>query len=273
MTIWTPSKKKTKARATSLPSEGWPPRIRGSVTPSKSEYRLPIEIVDPNGLTLEDAEFLDAMMEYEPHTNLRPGDLAYLTECPPYLRSKLRLEGRLVPLMWKVRFIVSAWAHELHNMAHAIPDRIVGVDHAFALVEESSLDPKRYNHAVIYAHAMPHGQWPDTSCWFPNRCFRKVVVRDPNHDWPVVLDEAKAPFLGYDTDRIMRPFVWQMAPDLYRDGENVGKPFAHEEAAIHTACLLGMEPLLLGDLSSGVDPYYVGSPRALDPDHDIFQGK
>ncbi len=275
MTIWTPSKKKTKAKSSILaPAEGWPPRVPGTVIPKRGEYRLPVEIVDPGGLTEDDAEFLDVMMEYEPETQLSTGDMAYLMECPPHVRSKLKLQDRKVPLMWKVRFIVSAWAFELHNMAHSIPDRLYGVDHAYSVVEsESCLDPKRYNNAVIYAHAMPHGLWPDTAFWFPNRCLKKVVVRDPNREWELVLDEAKAPFVGYDTDSFMRPFVWSIAPDLYGDGDNIGKPLQHEEAAIHTACILGMEDLLLGDLSEGVDPYYIGAPRVLDPEHDIFGGK
>jgi len=262
MTLWTP--KKTKVAK--IP--------QAAVDRSGSGYGLPVEILDWDSMTLEDEELLDALNEYQPNTNLKAGDLAYLQRCPPSLKDRLKLQGRLVPLVWKVRFVVSAWAFNLHNVAHSYPNKIVGIDHAVSLLEqEGSLRESQFDHPVIYAHAMPHGLWPDTAHWFPGASLRKVVVRDTNPEWPVVLDEAKAPFVGYDTDRILRPFVWKMAPDLYASGENLGQPLPSEEAAIHTACLLGMETMLLGDLSRGVDPYYVGNPHVVDPHHDLFGKK
>lgn len=253
---------------------------------SPTEYGLPINIVDPKGMTPDDDDLLRVMGEHQPKTKLKEGDLVYLTECPPALR--MRMKDRMIPLVWKVRFIVSSWTFELHQLAHSFPDRILGLDHAIHMIDShSTLAPNRYTRPVIYAHAMPHGKWPDTAYWFreyrmePNRygemqrntLLKKVAVRDPNVEWSQVLDEAQAPFMGYDLDEINRPYVLDMAPDLYGDGENLGRPLPHEEAAIHTACLLGMESLLLGELSDGVDPYYLGGPGLVDPEHDIFRGK
>jgi hypothetical protein len=235
------------------------PRAQGT-------YRLPVMLLGNE--TDEDLTFVKAMTYFEPHSNMREGDLAYLIKCPLPLRQQLQQQERLIPLIWKVRFVVSAWAFDLHKLAHTYPQRVAGVDHAIAMMADG-----RHHRAVIYAHAMPHGQWPDTACWFAENQLRKVSLREPVQEWPIILQEAKAPFIGYDTERIVRPFVFELAPDMYKSGENVGKPFEHEEATIHTACLLGMEPLLLGELSQGVDPRYIGDPRLWDPDHDILKGK
>lgn len=276
MSIWMPSapkKGKAKAKGKAKPSV---------LIPKRDEYRLPVQIVDPRGMTENDADFLEVMMEHQPRSSLKPGDVVLLRECPQGLR--LRMQPRMIPLLWKVRFVVSSWTFELHQLAHAYPDKIMGIDHAVSMVEATStVKPEHYTRPVVYAHAMPHGKWPDTAYWFreyfvkrvwdPNiedfrtkrvKALQKINVRDPAIDWPTVLDEAKAPFLGYDVDEIVRPYVFDMAPDLYKNGENIGKPLPHEEAAIHTACLLGFEAPLLGDLSTGVDPHFVGSPRLVD---------
>ena len=267
MTLWTPDRAiKTPVRKTKSKTKVYDPT-------REHEYRLPMHILSPQSFTEEDGEFLDAMREYDPATNLKPGDVVRILEVPPYLRNKLRFERRLVPVFWKVRFVVSAWAFELHNMAHALPTRFAGIDHAVNMMEvESKLEERHYQKPFVYAHAMPHGKWPDTAAWFPGRVLRKATVREANPGWDMVLDEAKAPFLGYDEEALLRPFVLPLAPDLYGDGENIGKPFNHEEATIHTMCLLGMEDFLLGDHANGVDPRFIESQTRpiIDPYHDIY---
>jgi hypothetical protein len=241
----------------------------------RGDYTLPLNIIDPSGLTPSDGEFIDLMLEHQPKTSLKEGDIVKLKEVPPYVRSRLNMQRRLIPVFWKVRFIVSAWAFEVHNLAHHYPDSVAGIDHAVAMLEsQGQLPEDRYTKAVVYAHAMPHGMWPDTAFWFPRRVLKKVTFREMNPGWPTVLDEAKAPFVGYDDEQIARPFIFDMAPDLYGDGENIGKPFEHEEETVHTMCLLGMEPFLLGDYADGVDPYYFSERKPLiDPEHDIFEKK
>lgn len=230
-------------------------------------YRLPVKILNSYGLTTVEEELVTAMEEHTPDTKFRPGDLAYLLHAPDYVRIKFET----VPRFWKVRFVVSQWAHELHQMAHADPERVMGVDHAVALLEaQGSLTERNYNRPWIYAHGYPHGRYPDTASWFPERALRRVMLRENNQEWETILDEAKAPFLGYED--MAAGFAFDLAPDLYAKGENLGRPFYHEEDTFHTACLLGMEEPMM----KPVDPYIVGSEfdkGPLDPDHDFLASR
>ena len=222
---------------------------------------LPVQILDPDSLTMADEEMLAAMAEYVPNTKFKPGDLAYLTEAPPYLRSM----RRLLPRVWQVRFIISKWAHELMQLSHAYSVR--GVDHAIALLDKQHFDPNKYDQPVLYVHGYPHGLYPDSAAWVPERILRRVTLREQNQAWNTILDEAKAPFVGYDCHHLAAPYIFDQAPDMYSNGENLGKPFSFEEATTHTAALLGMEEVLF----KPVDPFQINSKRAIDPEHDIFK--
>lgn len=232
---------------------------------------LPITIVDPNSLTIADEEMLLAMVEHPPKTDFRPGDLGYLTEAPPYLRNT----KKLIPRMWQVRFIISAWQYELMTLVQSQPT-VHGIDHAIALLEQQGFAPSKYRRPVLYCHAFPHGLYPDSAAWMPETVYRdgawrpllrKVVFREHNQQWQSILDEAKAPFVGYDGSNLMVPYIYDVAPDLYSDGENLGRPFSFEEATVHTAALLGMEEVLFRP----VDPYYINNDHVVDPAHDIFK--
>lgn len=225
---------------------------------------LPITIIDPRSLTLADEEMLVAMMEHAPQTTFKPGDLAYLTEVPPYVRNT----RRLVPRLWQVRFIISAWQHELMMLVQTEPG-LRGIDHAITKLDQHGFAPSKYRKPMLYCHAFPHGLYPDSAAWMPERVLRKITFRESNQEWPLILDEAKAPFVGYDTNKLLAPYTYDLAPDLYANGENLGRPFSFEEATVHTAALLGMEEVMFRP----VDPHYINREHVVDPAHDIFKGK
>jgi hypothetical protein len=224
-------------------------------------YELPITIVDPRSMTIADEEMVIAMQEHPPQSRFKAGDLAYLSEVPAYLRNT----RDLLPRVWQVRFVISTWAHEIMRLVHS-EEYLMGIDHAHALLERQRLNPASYEKAVIYAHGFPHGMYPDSAAWFPERVLRKVVLRDTNQQWVQILDEAKAPFHGYDGANLLAPYTFDLAPDLYSKGENLGRPFSFEEATVHTAAELGLEEVLFRP----VDPYYI-QKKAIDPQHDIFK--
>jgi hypothetical protein len=221
---------------------------------------LPIQIVDPNSLTLSDEELLVAMSEHPPATKFKAGDLAYLHEAPPYLRNT----RKLLPRMWQVRFIISQWQHELMTLVQT--QAVHGIDHAITLLDQQGFPEAKFRKPVLYCHAFPHGMYPDSAAWLPERVLRRVTFRESNQAWMTILDEAKAPFVGYDTTGMLAPYTYDLAPDLYSKGENLGRPFSFEEATVHTAALLGMEEVLCRP----VDPYYINNYR-VDPAHDIFK--
>lgn len=234
----------------------------------KKDYQLPVVILNDLGLTQEEGELLQAMQEYEPETDLRPGDLVYLKRCPPGLRMK----RATVPRFWKIRWVVSKFQYEAHALVHdpVIGGRISGIDHIVALMEsQPGYNESSNNRALVYAHAFPHGNYPDTASWFTETCFRKVTLHEHCQLWPHVLEEAKAPFYGINTEGLIANFSLDFAPDFYSDGEGVGAPFESEEATFHTAALLGMEELMMRP----VEPWSIGDPYDLDPEHDVFVGQ
>lgn len=227
-----------------------------------NDYKLPIQVIDH--LSPTDEELIVALDQFSPSTRFKPGDLAALHEIPPFLR--LRYDA--FPRFWKVRFVLSTWAHEMFKFYLERPGLIRGFDQAVAIMEANhhQVPISCYRTPMVYAHAYPHGQYPDSAAWLPERCLRKVQLREQNAEWPIILDEAKAPLVGYDLNVITTPFVFDLAPDNYKTGECLGRPFSHEEATFHTACLLGLEELMVRP--AGV--HEIGDPRSIDPDHDIY---
>lgn len=209
-----------------------------------------VKRLDPS-LRMEDEDLIQALDAYPPKTRFKPGDIASIIDAPEYLLAR----RRMLPRYWQIRFVVSAWAYELMRLRHNNQGiTIYGLDHAAALIEERrGLLPQRYARPIIYAHGFPHGAYPDTACWFAERCLRKLPLRGPTENWELILDEAKAPFLGYNGELLAAPFTFDIAPDLYSSGENLGSPFIFEETAFHTASLLGMEQRML----SAVDPRFI----------------
>lgn len=211
---------------------------------------LPIKIFEPDHITDVDEEILLAMTEHPPASKFSSGDLAYLK--PGYVRNP----DDPLPSLWQVRFVVSAWQHELMMLANSIPLR--GIDHAMAIMDRHRFERGSYEKPWLYCHGFPHGLYPDTAKWYPERALRRVTLRERNQEWETILDEAHAPFVGVDTSHIATPYHYDLAPDLYSSGANLGRPFSFEEATVHTAALLGLEPLMFSDW------------KELDPQHDIF---
>lgn len=225
---------------------------------------LPITIVDPQSMTMADEEMIVAFAEHMPESKFSAGDIGYLTEVTSYHRSR----ARMMPRLWQVRFIISMWQHELMALAHS-HQGLMGIDHATALLQNRGMAEINYRKPMLYCHAFPHGLYPDTAAWMPERVLRKITFRETNQQWQRILDEAKAPFVGYDDTHLMVPYIYDLAPDKYSSGEALGKPFSFEEDTVHTAALLGMEEVMFRP----VDPYYINNHKIVDPYHDIFKGK
>ena len=242
-----------------------------------SPYVVPIQIIDPDEVTPEDVELLALFDEVPPHSKFRPGDLAMIKQ----VTEQLRLTRDSLPPMWQIRFVVSRYAFELMRRCRG-GVRAIGLDHAVAQIEATAVqalehrgvrlptaeDIKKWSsRAVIYAHGFPHGNNPDSAAWFPESCLRRLALRGENVDWRNVLDEAHAPFLGYDEGGSSAPFIFDVAPDLYSSGENLGVPFSFEEATVHTAALLGLENAFM----RRVTPDEVHSGLVvIDPYHDTY---
>lgn len=230
------------------------------VCPSDPNYELPISIVDSMRLTQNDEELIQAMAQHRPRTKFKPGDLAYLTDIPFHIRTR----NTVIPQVWKIRFIVTAWAYELMVVAMEHGGNI-GMDHAISLLQRTKYDESQNRKPVIYAHGYPHGHYPNTAAWMPERTLKRLVFREPNAQWQQVVEEAGASFFGYDKERIATSFTFPMAPDDYSHGANIGRPFQHEEEVTHTACLSGLEEHLFVPLRVGG-----GKRPVLDAHHDVF---
>lgn len=244
--------------------------IPGQRTIRKEQsYALPLQILDPERFTADDALLLDLMFDHRPRTNLEPGNIVQLKAVPPSLRGGLHRHGFAghVPAFWKVRYVLSLWAWSLLRLANT--KAFTNIDALISEVEHE-LPSNSYRRPIVYAHGYPHGAWPDTATFFAEKHLRRTCINDGDLDtlveWPVVLDEAKADFRGYDTDSYNTAFHLDLAPDFYRDGENLGRPFDHEAAAFDTACILGLEEKMM--LPTPV--HLIGNRRWLDPEHDAF---
>lgn len=229
-------------------------------------------LLDPSMVTEKDVELMTALDQYKPATNYRPGDLFTMVreQIPSWIVTKYGSPHE-IPIVWKVRFVVSKWAWTLMSILQSNgTDWAMGPDHAAAQVERSKLPAHRYYDALIYAHAYPHGINPDSAVFLeevdkkgrPNT--RRIFFREENPEWPVILDEARAPFFGIPTSSSKAPFTWNLAPDLYQDGENIGKPFRHEDDTVDALCMSGLERLLF-------DKRIRKERVVIDPEHDVFK--
>jgi hypothetical protein len=235
--------------------------IKGADDP---QYGMPLVVMDSRFLTPHDEELMLALSQYSPRTRFKPGDLAMLDGAVP---KKLVVTQEKIPRVWEVRFVVSRWAMEAMLTIHSKLD-VHGIDHLFEIIRShGGLPQHTYNSPVIYAHGYPHGIYPNTAAWLSDWNLKKLAIRDPIVGWHEIVEEAGAPFLGYDTSGLVAPFQFEVAPDKYSVGNNLKHPFMHEEPGVHTLCTMGFEEQLF-------DPIVVGSNRRLKPiakDHDIFR--
>lgn len=237
------------------------PQEQRVVCPNDPDYELPISIVDPTGFTENDMELVQAMAMYSPRSTFKAGDLAYITDIPMHIKHR----HRIIPRIWKVRFVISAWAYELCAIAMQHGGNL-GMDRAISLLEDQKLSREQYRKPVIFAHGYPHGKYPRTAAWLPERTIKKFIYREPNAPWQTIVEEAGAKYIGYDPSRVETSFMFSLAPEDYGSGSNIGRPFQHEEAVTHAMCSSGLEetlfiPIILGEKSK---------VRDLDPDHDSF---
>jgi hypothetical protein len=223
-------------------------------------YTLPINILDPRQLTEYDEELIAAMAEYRPRTSLREGDFVILTEIPYWLRKRETL-----PRCWKVRFVITSWAYDLMKL-------VVQYGQAMSIVEaklmlrtaasrQSLYDPRG---PMVFGHGYPHGKYPDTAEWLPERALRRTMFQETTMPWQEIVAEAGAEYRGYDSD--LGHFLLDFAPDNYAGGSNIGRPFVKEEPLVNTLYLAGLEEML--EL-----PYVIGDRmriKELDRDHEVF---
>lgn len=210
------------------------------VCPTKPTYKLPIAIIDPHGFTENDASLVQAMASYAPQCRFQAGDLVMLTEVPGHLLRR----GAVLPRIWKIRFIVTRYAYELMQIAWQHGGNI-GMDRGISLLERHRVDSSEYRKPVIFAHGYPHGMWPGTATWLPVRVLMRAPFREDNVQWRQIVESAGADFLGYDPERAQASIGFPVAPDDYSMGQNIGKPFDHEENVTHAACLSGLEEAMM----------------------------
>jgi hypothetical protein len=228
-----------------------------------SEYELPIVLIDPRSITPQHEELLSTLAEYAPRTRFKRGDLAMLRGEVP---KKVAMVQDRIPRVWEVRFVVSKWAMEAMLTLHSRLD-VNGADHLRAMIEShGGLPEYQYEQPVIYAHGYPHGMYPNTAAWLGEWNLKRLVLRDPIVAWRNVVEEAGASFYGYDSNGLTQPFHFEVAPDDYSHGSNLGRPFLHEEPNVESLCISGLEEYLF-------DPIVLGQRRRMkkiDRDHDIF---
>ncbi len=197
-------------------------------------HEMRIQIINPGGMTPEDAAFVDLLRKYPPKTRMASGDLAMLLEVPRHLSG----QGPF-PNIWEVRAVYSRWQFLMHQLVHQSGGAF---DWAVAQIEVARrLPPNRYREAVVYAHAFPHGEWPSSAEWFMEANLKRLVIKAPTEDWQPILDEFSSPFVGYDLEAFGVGVVFDLAPDIYGDQRQKTRPLIFEEEAFHKACLLGLE--------------------------------
>lgn len=198
-------------------------------------HELRYQILNPEGMTPDDVQFVELMAKYPPITKFQSGDLARLVEVPNHLRGQGPLPG-----VWLVQAVYSRYQFALYQL---VQQHRGYLDWTIMQIEVARrLLPTERRETLLYAKAFPEGQWV-TSELFPEDCLYRSPLKAPIRDgWEPTLDELSTPFLGYaQTEGIVLDF----APDIYKDERYVQRPLVIEEGAFHQACLLGMEELCM----------------------------
>lgn len=234
-------------------------------------YTVPINVIDERMLTMQDEEIMAAMAFYLPRSKFKAGDVVMLDYIPGHLRDpKYPGFKPLVPRLWKIRFVIAAWAFDLMRMAEQVGGRL-SLEQARITLENAAGYHQEYDYKkpMIYAHGYPHGEYPDTAAWLPERCLRQMKLREVNEIWPAIVEEARAPYLGYDPEKHPTLYTLDLAPDDYRSGHNLERPFAAEEPLVNALHFAGFEEEMAFPLA--VDPNEARRiDRPVDPEHDLF---
>jgi hypothetical protein len=238
------------------------PTERRIICHNDEDYSLPINVLDERMLRIEDEELMMALAEYKPRTKFKENDFVILTSVPSYLRDRETL-----PRCWKIRFVITRWAYELMTVILQYGGAISVAQATTFLESMPSFDPRRMRDARIYAHGYPHGDHPDSTAWLPEALLRRTTFKETAMQWVNIVEEAGAKYRGYDTNNLPSRFVLDLAPDNYKDGANLRRPFVSEEPLVHTLCKhAGLDEIL-------AVPYVIGEydhVKQLDRDHDIF---
>jgi hypothetical protein len=237
------------------------PKSRRVVCHDHEDYNVPVAILDEKMLTMDDEELMQAMARYKPRTRFKEGDFVILTEIPDHLRWRETL-----PRCWKVRFVVTYWSYNLMCITQS--GGAVTLSQAINILENHKAlhGATEFRKPMIYAHGYPHGEYPDTAAWLPEAMLRRTVFKETTSPWQDIVEEARAPYLGYDTDKVPTRFVLEYAPRNYRSGENLQRPFIAEEPLVNTLYFAGLEEML-------EVPYVIGEQdrvARIDEDHDIY---
>jgi hypothetical protein len=222
------------------------------------EHPLPIRVFSDSEEDMVNNEILMQLITmYPPKTIYRPGMLANLTRAPDALRNGLRkLHGQL-PRLWKVRYVISLWGYavmlEAQTGSYTTDEGVILSDHLVDSIERN-LPRHKWRNPLVYAHAMPHGMYPASTYYLPERSLSPIttVIDGRPHEqptWEEITDEAKTHFLGYDLGNHQVGLGFDMAPDDYDSGEAIGV-FRHEEPTVQTLHILGYEQELMVPLDA-----------------------
>ncbi len=199
--------------------------------------------------------FLETLERYPPRTKWKKGDLGRLRSVPHYM-----LKRPMVPVIWQVRFIISLWTYEAYSLGNTYRNTGAWDDalyhykgDVFSLIHENArIPPAKFQKPVLYCHGFPHGDKPDSAGWFYEDHLVRHMTRAPTEEWPSILDQAGAPYQGFDLHDVPNGVCLDLAPDLYKGGQAIGRPFDFEEPAYQTLCTLGFENATMQD----VDPRF-----------------
>lgn len=195
---------------------------------------LPVIYLNEFGPTPDEFEFLDNMREYPPKTKFKPGDIGAV-------RAEL-LIGIIdsFPRIWQIRFVVSKYQYHMHEILHRYPG--IGFDHAHEFLP---MDDRLFCDPMLYAHAFPHGLYPNTCQWFEGFELKRMPLRAPTENWEPILDEFETPFLGYDTSGLGASFHLDLAPDRYDIAQRRKNPLSFEEETFNSMCNFGLEETMV----------------------------
>lgn len=247
------------------------PRQMHIPNPEDERYSVPVNIIDEPMLTWDDEEVITALAMYKPRTKLKAGDVVMLEYIPGHLRdTSTDYYKHLLPRCWKIRFVITWWAYDLMHTAERLGGR-VKISEVRQMLERAAGRHQQYDYCrpMIYAHGYPHGQYPDTAAWLPEQCLRPLKYREANEQWPEIIDEAKSRYVGYNREKHPVPYALDLAPDNYRYGENIGRPFVPEELLVHTLVFDGFEEEMNIPIPVNGDRRKIDRP--VDRDHDSFR--
>lgn len=180
------------------------------------------------------------------NTSLTAGQICQLVEPT----TAMKMNGRQVSRIWQVRFVISMWTYGAYRAALRLQQAgtwgqalaIAKGDVYTMLRDHNDVPPKMYKKAIVYAHSFPHGMYPDSAAWFYAKNLLPFTVLTNHEGWPLILDSAGAPYGGIDSPLHV---TFDLAPDHYRKGSAIGRPFEFEDAAVHTMALFGYEEAMM----------------------------